>query len=113
MFKRLLIANRGEIAIRIARTAADLNVTSVMIYSRDDAASLHTRAGDEALLPACGPRPLDHYNRGYGKTNKLTGMNVQNRRSRVLPLTLAERPALRSNPQRNQKRPDREVDQDQ
>jgi acetyl/propionyl-CoA carboxylase alpha subunit/acetyl-CoA carboxylase carboxyltransferase component len=56
MFKRLLIANRGEIAIRIARTAADLNVTSVMIYSRDDAASLHTRAGDEALaLSGAGP----------------------------------------------------------
>ena len=37
MFKRLLIANRGEIAIRIARTAADLNITSVMVYSQDDA----------------------------------------------------------------------------
>jgi acetyl/propionyl-CoA carboxylase alpha subunit/acetyl-CoA carboxylase carboxyltransferase component len=56
MFKRLLIANRGEIAIRIARTAADLNITSVMIYSRDDAASLHTLAGNEALpLDGSGP----------------------------------------------------------
>ena len=49
MFKRLLIANRGEIAIRIARAAADLDIASVMIYSQDDAASLHVRAGDEAL----------------------------------------------------------------
>jgi len=49
MFKRLLIANRGEIAIRIARTAADLDITTVMIHSQDDAASLHVRAGDEAL----------------------------------------------------------------
>ncbi len=56
MFSRLLIANRGEIAIRIARTAADLNIASVMIYSQDDAASLHVRAGDEALpLSGAGP----------------------------------------------------------
>ncbi len=56
MFKRLLIANRGEIAIRIARTAADLNIASIMIYSQDDAASLHARAGDEALpLSGSGP----------------------------------------------------------
>jgi acetyl/propionyl-CoA carboxylase alpha subunit/acetyl-CoA carboxylase carboxyltransferase component len=56
MFKRLLIANRGEIAIRIARTAADLNIASIMLYSQDDAASLHVRAGDEALpLSGSGP----------------------------------------------------------
>jgi acetyl/propionyl-CoA carboxylase alpha subunit/acetyl-CoA carboxylase carboxyltransferase component len=56
MFKRLLIANRGEIAIRIARTAADLNIASVMIYSQDDAASLHVRVGDEAVaLTGEGP----------------------------------------------------------
>src|ERR1700733_2685017 len=56
MFKRLLIANRGEIAIRIARAAAELDITSVMIYSQDDAASLHARAGDEALpLSGSGP----------------------------------------------------------
>ncbi len=56
MFKRLLIANRGEIAIRIASTAADLDITSVMIYSQDDAACLHARAGNEALsLNGSGP----------------------------------------------------------
>ncbi len=56
MFKRLLIANRGEIAIRIARTAADLDIASVMIYSQDDAACLHARAGEEALqLSGSGP----------------------------------------------------------
>jgi acetyl/propionyl-CoA carboxylase alpha subunit len=49
MFKRLLIANRGEIAIRIARSAADLDMSTVAIYSHDDAASLHLRAADEAL----------------------------------------------------------------
>lgn len=54
-FKRLLIANRGEIAIRIARATAGLGLTSVAIHSQDDAASLHVRAADEAVeLPGIG-----------------------------------------------------------
>jgi biotin carboxylase len=44
---RLLIANRGEIAIRIGRAAADLGLRSVAVHSRDDARSLHVRAADE------------------------------------------------------------------
>ncbi|MBI1406397.1 MAG: carbamoyl-phosphate synthase large subunit [Caulobacter sp.] len=53
---RLLIANRGEIAIRIARAAADLGLTSVAIHSVDDALSLHVRAADESVaLPGTGP----------------------------------------------------------
>src|SRR5579872_4114293 len=46
--KRLLIANRGEVAIRIARTAADMGIATVAVFSEDDAASLHTRKADEA-----------------------------------------------------------------
>src|SRR2546430_7091559 len=46
--KRLLIANRGEVAIRIARTAADMGIATVAVFSRDDAASLHVRKADEA-----------------------------------------------------------------
>ncbi len=45
----LLIANRGEIAIRIARAAADLEIRSVAVYSEDDALSLHTRAADDSF----------------------------------------------------------------
>ncbi len=49
MLKNLLIANRGEIAIRIARTASDLGISTVAIYAEDDSQSLHTRHADQAL----------------------------------------------------------------
>lgn len=52
---RLLIANRGEIAIRIARAAADMGLPTVAIYSEDDANSLYLRVTDEAqALPGRG-----------------------------------------------------------
>ena len=56
--RRLLIANRGEIAIRIARTAADLGIETVAVFSQDDANSLHTRKTDQArALQGSGVAP--------------------------------------------------------
>jgi acetyl/propionyl-CoA carboxylase alpha subunit/acetyl-CoA carboxylase carboxyltransferase component len=52
---KLLIANRGEIAIRIARAASDMGLPTVAVYSEDDSKSLHLRMSNEArILPGVG-----------------------------------------------------------
>jgi len=55
MFKKILIANRGEIALRIIRTCKEMGINTVAVYSTADKESLHVRFADEAVC--IGPPP--------------------------------------------------------
>jgi len=60
-FRSLLVANRGEIAIRVMRAASELGLRTVAIYSREDRFSLHRTKSDEAYLVGEGKGPVEAY----------------------------------------------------
>jgi acetyl-CoA carboxylase, biotin carboxylase subunit len=57
MFEKILIANRGEIAMRVIRACKELNIKTVAVYSKADANSMHVEVADEAICIGEGPSP--------------------------------------------------------
>ncbi|MEI7979569.1 MAG: biotin carboxylase N-terminal domain-containing protein, partial [Bacteroidota bacterium] len=62
MFKKILIANRGEIALRVIRTAKEMGIKTVAVYSTADKESLHVRFADEAVCIGPPPSNLSYLN---------------------------------------------------
>ena len=62
MFKKILIANRGEIAIRIIRACNEMGIKTVAVYSKADKNSLHVKFADEAICIGEGPAVESYLN---------------------------------------------------
>lgn len=60
MFKKILIANRGEIALRVIRTCKEMGIQTVAVYSTADKESLHVKFADEAVCIGPPPSPLSY-----------------------------------------------------
>lgn len=62
MFNKILIANRGEIAVRIIRACKEMGIASVAVYSEADREAMHTRLADQAVCIGPAPSNLSYLN---------------------------------------------------
>ena len=74
-FKKLLVANRSEIAIRVLRTATELGIRTVAIYAHEDRFALHRFKADEAYQVGHPGEPI----RSYLDIPSIVGIAVRNR----------------------------------
>ena len=77
MFKKILVANRGEIALRVIRTCKEMGIKTVAVYSNADEDSLHVRFAEEAVC--IGPAPsVEAYKTGRGgKVHSIQETNLK------------------------------------
>ena len=80
MFTKILIANRGEIACRIIKTARQMGITTVAVYSDADRSALHVKMADEAVYIGAGPS-----NESYLVVNKIIQAAIQTGAQAVHP----------------------------
>ena len=71
VIKKILIANRGEIAVRIIRACREMGIETVAVYSEADAEALHTKLADEAVC--IGPAPSSQSYFKYGEYYQCNG----------------------------------------
>jgi acetyl-CoA carboxylase biotin carboxylase subunit len=77
MFKKILIANRGEIAVRVVRACREMGIASVAVYSEADRESLHVRLADEAVCIGPAPAGLSYLNQdALAAAMRMTGADA-------------------------------------